>query len=166
MRKPTDHQHRPSRPTAATLLTVLMTTCLAAALSATETETPLILSDFWIRALPPGQTVTAAYGQITNTGTTPVTLTGAVVAVAETAELHNTLQKDGRATMQRVTELVLQPQQTVTLAPGALHLMLLGLEKMPAEGSTLAVCLRSVDARSCTTATVRREDPRMHQHHH
>lgn len=140
--------------------------CVGSALAHANSKS-LVLTDFWIRALPPGQTVTAAYGTVTNTSPTAITLVGASTGAAGSAELHNTVQRDGRASMQRVTSLVINPGETVNLSPGGLHLMILGLEQMPAEGSTLELCLDSDQQSSCTMATVRRESPELqHQHHH
>ncbi len=63
------------------------------------------LSGAWIRALPPTQSMTAAYFDIRNSGDTPLTITGATVAGASSAEIHVTREEDGRTRMERLTTL-------------------------------------------------------------
>ena len=161
-------QHHHCHPCCHGVLGALLSVLCAWSAQVHSDSTGLVLTDFWIRALPPTQTVTAAYGTITNTSPTAITLVGANTDAAGSAELHNTVQRDGRASMQRVTRLVINPGETVTLSPGGLHLMILGVEQMPAEGSTLELCLDSDQQSNCTMATVRREspEPQGHQHHH
>lgn len=164
MKRQRHHCHPSCRGVLRALLGML---CAWSALAHSD-STGLALTDFWVRALPPSQTVTAAYGTITNTSPTAINLVGANTDAAGSVELHNTVQRDGRASMQRVTSLVINAGETVTLSPGGLHLMILGVEQMPAEGSTLELCLDSDQQSNCTMATVRRESPesQRHQHHH
>jgi len=119
------------------------------------------LSGAWIRALPPTQSMTAAYFDIRNSGDTPLTITGATVAGASSAEIHVTREEDGRTRMERLTTLTVAPGQTESLAPGGKHLMLFGLERMPSPGETRQLCVTlAPEGQLCTEALVSRDDPR------
>jgi copper(I)-binding protein len=86
---------------------------------------PLQVSDAWVRAMPPGTVATAAYVSLENRSDEARTLTSITSPRFARVELHETRTEDGVARMRRVDALVLAPGERVTLAPGALHLMLL-----------------------------------------
>lgn len=131
-------------------------------------ETPgLIVSDAWVRALPPGQPNTAAYMTITNPGAVAVIITGASTEIADRAEIHWTREVDGLQRMEQLPQLQLAPGQSVTLAPGGTHLMLLGLKQMPAPGENVQLCLQLAQgAEVCATAAVRKSAAGGSSHHH
>ncbi len=139
---------------------------LALACSALPARGELLLSEAWVRALPPTQTATAAYLTARNTGSRPIRIDGASATGAGRAEIHVTREVDGLLRMQRLDEISLAPGEEVALTPGGIHLMLLELERMPAEGDSVTLCLRAagVDA-ACTEAPVRRGGPSGHDHH-
>lgn len=85
----------------------------------------LEFSDAWIKNLPPPVPVRAGYLTIHN----PQTQTVSIVAVRSDAfasvEIHQTLMADGMMRMEQVKNLTIGPGETVQLAPGGLHLMLM-----------------------------------------
>ncbi|MBH81386.1 MAG: hypothetical protein CMQ49_12840 [Gammaproteobacteria bacterium] len=106
-----------------------------------------------VRALPPGINTTVAYADLVNTGANPITLTAARSPHAETIEFHETTRSGQIMQMRRMDSIVVQGHQTVRLAPGGLHLMLLGVTRLPAhievefstsEGRTFIVAFRRV----------------------
>jgi periplasmic copper chaperone A len=116
------------------------------------------VSDAWVRALPPTQRQTAAYLTLHNDGAEARQVTGGSAQLAGRVEMHRSEQVDGYMRMSPVTSLPLPPGQSVQLAPGGIHLMLLDLERMPAEGERLELCLTLADGgRVCTLAPVRRQ---------
>jgi len=82
--------------------------------------------DAWSRATPPGGSSAAIYGSFTNNGTETVTLTSAQVDFARHIMVHETRHVDGMARMQHAN-LVIAAEETVTLQPDGMHIMLMGL---------------------------------------
>ncbi len=81
------------------------------------------------------------YLSITNNGTTPDRLLG-VRADFPKVELHTTEEKDGVAKMMHVEAIDILPGETVTFAPGGLHVMFMGLNGDPFEvGETIPATL-------------------------
>ena len=106
-----------------------------------------------VRALPPGINTTVAYADLVNTGANPITLTAARSPHAETIEFHETTRSGQIMQMRRMDSIVVQGHQTVRLAPGGLHLMLLAVTRLPAhievefstsEGRAFIVAFRRV----------------------
>ena len=129
-------------------------------------HTEVNLDRLWVRAMPPTQTMTAAYGQLTNVGDAPLTITGASSDIAADTTLHESRQTGDRMTMVAVTDKTLAPGEVLELKPGGFHLMLMGIKEMPAEGSEVEICVLSDDDRACATANVQRDADSMNHHHH
>ncbi|MEP1472072.1 MAG: copper chaperone PCu(A)C [Halieaceae bacterium] len=145
------------------------TALLALALAPATLGADLQISEAWVRALPPTQSNTAAYLTAVNQGDNTVVVSGATAELAGRAELHNSLMVDGYMRMQPLPSVTLAPGETLTLAPGGKHLMLLDLERMPASGETVQLCLTTDQGEPvCTEAPVRRgdgADQHNHKHH-
>ena len=124
------------------------------------------LDRLWVRAMPPNQTMTAAYGQLTNLADAPLTITGASSDIAADTTLHESRQTGDRMTMVAVTDKTLAPGEVLELKPGGFHLMLMGIKEMPAEGSEVEICVLSDEDRACATANVQRDADSMNHHHH
>ena len=73
---------RPSWLRRMLITTLLLASAVAAA------RPPLTVDAAFIRGLPPGQTVTAAFMKVSNAGSAPVVLTGASAAVAGEVQMH------------------------------------------------------------------------------
>lgn len=130
-------------------------------------QSPLALSEAWVRALPPGQPNTAAYVTVTNNGSDTVTLMGGTADIAETVEIHTTREVDGMQRMEQLTAVEVAPGESVVFAPGGMHLMLLGLERMPAPSEQVTLCLSLAGgAQACTEAPVRKSAGGGHTHGH
>lgn len=126
----------------------------------------IALENWWVRALPPSQTMTAAYGSITNTGAAAITLTGATTDTTQRVELHTTQQIDGQVRMLPMAFPTLAPGERLVLEPGGPHLMLMGVTTMPALGSTVTLCVQLTTMEPvCTDANVRRTAPKDHSNH-
>ncbi len=76
-------------------------------------------------------------------GSVPDTLVGASFEGAERVEVHETYDAgDGMRGMREITSLPVAAADTVRLAPGSYHVMLIGLREAIAAGDTLAATLR------------------------
>jgi len=85
-------------------------------------------SDMQIRATVPGMKTSAAYLEITNNGALDDRLIAAQAAIAQRVEIHS-MEMDGGVMRMRAVDggLVIAAGDSVTLAPGGLHIMLMGL---------------------------------------
>jgi copper(I)-binding protein len=91
----------------------------------------------WARATPKGATVGAGYLTITNKGAEADRLIGGSAAPAARFEVHTTVMENGVARMRQVTGLEIKPGETVELAPGGMHVMLMGLKQPLRQGQTV-----------------------------
>jgi copper(I)-binding protein len=110
---------------------------------------------------------------VRNTGDSAVKLLGATTQPQSTVEIHTSREVDGMIRMERLKSVALAPGHRVQFAPGGMHFMVLGLEKMPAPGESLKLCLQfDTGVPACALAEVRRLAPAAdddmhdnHQHH-
>lgn len=112
----------------------------------------ITISGAWTRATVSAMTVGGGYMKITNRGSAPDRLVSLTTPVAERVEVHRTTIVDGMARMRQLTEGLLVPAgQSVELAPGGLHLMLVRL-KQPLQGGQ-SVPLTLIFERAGTVTT-------------
>jgi len=87
------------------------------------------VTEAWVRQPAEGQTRAAAYGVITNSSGSEITLVGASAPIDATIEIHETMMDDGVMSMQERTEgFAIAAGATFTLEPGGPHVMMLGIE--------------------------------------
>lgn len=96
----------------------------------------------WARASTGAHKTGAAYLTIVNHGDAPDRLVAASAPVAERAELHAHLHEDGVMRMRRVEGIEVNPGEPTVLAPGGLHVMLIGLRQPLKPGDHFPLMLR------------------------
>lgn len=84
----------------------------------------------------------AVYLTIMNHGNEPDRLIGITSEIARAAQIHETTEENGVASMQPVDELEIAAHGEQALAPGGLHVMLFGLRKPLKEGSHFKITLQ------------------------
>ena len=96
----------------------------------------------WTRATPSTAPTAGGFLTVTNKGTTPDKLISAKSAAAETVQIH-TMKMEGNVMRMREQDggLEIAPGATVTLAPGHLHLMMMGLKGPLKQGEKVPVTL-------------------------
>jgi len=100
----------------------------------------IVIGRPWSRAAPAGGT---GAGFMTLRSSGPADrLLGASSPVARVAEMHTHIRDGDVMRMRPVAEIPIAPGQTVTLAPGGLHIMLIGLTGPLAIGSRVPLTLR------------------------
>ena len=99
------------------------------------------VTDAWARAMPKGAKTGAAYITVVNKGATEDKLVGASAPLAAEAQLHTTINDNGVMKMRPVSAIDVKPGATVTLKPGGLHLMLMGVKEPLAEGQSFPLTL-------------------------
>ena len=128
----------------------------------------LRIEDPYARAVPPGQPNSAVFMVIENAGDAPRAVVAAESSAAATVELHTHSMADGMMQMRRIEQIELPPGERVSLAPGGLHVMLIGLVETLAPGMEVPLTLVLDDgSRVELTAPVREVQPMAggHAHH-
>lgn len=109
-------------------IAVLITAGAIAALSHAA-EANLQLSSAWVRPTLGAGRTTAAYVTITNSGMAVDRLIAAEIPQARSVEIHTAGMEDGIMRMRRVQGLDIAPGETIHLAPGGIHIMIIGLDQ-------------------------------------
>ncbi|MEW5943688.1 MAG: copper chaperone PCu(A)C [Pseudomonadota bacterium] len=114
---------------------------------------PLKVENAWVRATAPGQEIAGAYLDITSAAAARLVKVETPAAAA--AEIHSMTMNDGVMEMRRIDGLELPAGQTVRLAPGGYHVMLVGLKKplKPGDGVRLRLTVERAN-KSKTTVQV------------
>lgn len=129
---------------------------------------PISVKDPYARAVPPGQPNSAVFMAISNDGADDRALLSAASGVADVVELHTHLMEDGMMKMRRVDQIDLPAGETITLAPGGLHVMLIGLKQQLQPGDDVPLTLTLDDGSELSlTAPVRKVMPmgQVHEMH-
>lgn len=128
------------------------------------TQGELFIGHPWTRVAGANGTG-AGYLSIRNNGAVPDRLLGASTPAARAVEMHTMLQDGEVMRMRPVTEIPVAPGATVTLAPGGLHIMLLGLTAPLALGGDVPLTLRFERAGEVTVQLrVQAAGARQHSH--
>lgn len=99
----------------------------------------------WLRAMPPGAGMSAAFLRLSNAGPAPVRLVGAESAAAGSVELHGHSHEGGVMRMRAVEGVDLPAGGAVQLEPYGLHLMVFGLKSSPKPGERFPLVLKFAD---------------------
>jgi len=121
--------------------------CAADTPNADPLGTAVRVESAWVRVGSAG-TVTGGYGIIYNPSPDTLRIVGGRSPVADTVELHETVQHDGMVHMAAQTALAVPPRDSVTLAPGGLHLMVRSLQRDLVVGETVQFTLLLEDGRA------------------
>jgi copper(I)-binding protein len=106
---------------------LVLATCLVMPAFAGDLARQIEINAPYVRAVPPGQPNSAAFMTLTNSGDVDGALVAAASPAAEVVELHTHAMVDGMMRMRRIERIDLPAGETVKLAPGGLHVMLIGL---------------------------------------
>jgi len=101
----------------------------------------LEIKDAYVREMPPGQTVSAAFMRLHNTTKQPIALVAATSDAADQTELHGHSHGAGGMRMQKVVRLEIPAGAQQALQPGGYHLMLIGLKRPLKAGDKVGITL-------------------------
>lgn len=90
-------------------------------------QADVAISDAWVRASTPGQSVGAAY--LTLRSKEDVTMVYVETERAGNTEIHSMTMQNGIMKMRHLEELAIQANQPVKLVPDSFHLMLFELSR-------------------------------------
>ncbi|WP_144393723.1 copper chaperone PCu(A)C [Pleionea sediminis] len=113
-------------------------------------EGKVIIESPWIRSVLPVQKTTALYLSIENQSDETLTLIDIETPIAKRDMFHETIEKNGIASMRHRDFLDILPGEKLELSPGGLHIMLMGLVHPITEGNTVPVVLHFRDSLSKT----------------
>lgn len=128
-----------------------MPLCLAMVLAAcapSAEQSPPEFEDAWIRPLPPGMKMTAAFGTVNNPGKKPIVFNAFSSPSFGDVSLHRTESVDGVSRMREVDELRVRPGESFVLEPGGYHLMLMMPHSSLEPGQAVTVVMSTDDGRS------------------
>lgn len=108
-----------------------------------EERTSIAVSEAWVRPTIGEGRVTAAYMTIQNIGTDTDVLRSASSPKAARVEIHETKMTDEGVMKMRPVEngLTVDRGGAVSMKPGGLHIMIMGLDEKLREGATLPLTL-------------------------
>jgi copper(I)-binding protein len=133
------------------LLSILVSLGLTACDSADDAGQPQAtepeLRDAWVRAISPGMQMSAAYGVLVNTTPTELVLDAFSSDVFGSVSLHRTELVDGVSQMREVEGYTLAPGDSLEMAPGGYHLMLMRPVAFPSVGHKIRLHISTRDGR-------------------
>ncbi|MBL4756753.1 MAG: copper chaperone PCu(A)C [Rhizobiales bacterium] len=112
----------------------------------------IMIENAWIREMPSGAEVAAGYLDITNQGSVADRLIGAEASGAMSATLHHmTIDDNGVMRMRPLENLEIAPGETLHMAPGGNHLMIMGVNEPYEAHSDVDIILTFEQAGTITT---------------
>ena len=114
----------------------------------------LVVAQPWSPPTPPVASVGAVYFSITNGGPKADQLLSVDTPIARVVEIHESREVQGSVRMREVASVECPPGATVKIAPGGLHVMLLGLTRPLTAGMTFPASLHFRDAGVMTVQVV------------
>lgn len=110
-----------------------------------DSKEGLQITNGWVRSSEYSDHVggmTGAFAEFTNKTDRVITILGGSSDVAAMVEAHEVVMLDGEMTMQaKEGGIAIQPGETITLEPGGLHIMLMGLNKAILEGEEVSLTI-------------------------
>ena len=135
--------------TRAIFVVAVLTSVFATPVRAADVE----ITDAWARATAGAGTTGVAYLSVINHGPDNAII-GALAPVAERAGLHGHRMDGDVMRMRPVESIDLPSGATVTLSPGGLHVMLMGLTAPLVEGAWFSLTLELANGEVATTTVM------------
>ena len=126
------------------------------------------VEDPYVRAVPPGQSNSAAFMRLDNGSQQAHALVAVRSPAAQAVELHTHTMRDGMMSMRPLAQVELPAGESVALQPGGLHVMLIGLQQQLELDQEISLTLVFGDGSEREiSAPVRKIDVQaMHHQHH
>lgn len=121
------------------LLSVLFAAALLAGPTACALADAVKVDHAWVRSTAPGQKVAGGFMNLT--ADADMTLVGGASPVSKHVELHFMKMENGVMEMREIKQIPLPKGKTVSLEPGGLHVMFIGLKNPIREGQKVPLTL-------------------------
>lgn len=142
----------PTRTALVALIALTLAACSTGANTTSSDSDSLTVTDTWAKAADSG--MTAAFGEITNSSKSDIVIVSASSPAATTVELHEVVD----STMRQIEGgFVIPAGKTLTLQPGGLHIMFMGLPAPIMAGDTVSVNLTLEDGSQLTFSAVAKD---------
>jgi len=139
------------------VLVSLFLTLLLSNISLAASQASITVNDPYVRAVPPGQTISAAFMKINNTTDKEMLLVNATSNVSKVVELHSHVHENGMMKMRQVESIKIPANGQATLEPGGFHIMLIGLHDNLKIGQEVPITLTFSDNSTMDIKTVVRK---------
>lgn len=139
------------------LLGILLCLLPGVAHAKAPADNAVVVEQAWVRATPPGTTVTAGFARIVNKGSQSDKLVGASAKFAKATEIHRTSRKGGTMTMKPAGPVPVAAGKSVTLEPGSLHIMFMKLKNPIKPNQKVQVTLHFERAGQVTVEAVTKQ---------
>jgi len=106
--------------------------------------------DPYVRAVPPGQTVSAAFMRLKNSADKQHAIVNVKSSISKVVELHTHTHENGMMKMRQVEKMVIPANGETVLQPGGLHIMLIGLHNALELDQKISLALEFEDGSSKT----------------
>jgi copper(I)-binding protein len=128
---------------------VIVTLIAASLLSCSVSDPPPDLEwrNGWVRALPPGSGMTAAYGELRNNSSNAIELAGFDSNAFAIVELHRSSMENGVSRMREQKGVQIAAGEALQLQPGGLHLMLMKPQDKLEVGDSVEIGITSAGRR-------------------
>jgi copper(I)-binding protein len=136
------------------ILCVLFTVTAAALAAPAVSAQSVNIANAWVRATAPGQTTAAAYVDLTSDSNAVLVAAGS--PLAQRVELHSMTMDGGVMRMRALPRIDLPAGQTVKLAPGGMHVMLIDIKQPLKPGDKVPLVL-SVQSSGTSLTTLKIE---------
>jgi copper(I)-binding protein len=124
--------------------------------SGSSSDAALAVNDSWTKATE--GPMTGSFGTLVNSTDADITVTGGSSPVAGMVELHEVVMADGEMVMQpKPGGFVVPAGGSLTLEPGGLHVMLMGLKEPIAPGTDVPITLSLSNGETLTYTTVAKD---------
>lgn len=106
----------------------------------------IVVENSWARASIGANRPGVAYMTLRNAGNEPIKLVGLETPLALKPDIHETkIDASGVSTMRPAGELTIASGERLSLQPGGLHVMLMGLQKPMIKGEVFSLSLKFAD---------------------
>lgn len=136
---------------------VLALVLAAGAAQAAAKECVPAMKEGWVRLPPAAMPMMAGFGRIANPCRMPVVIVSASSPAFGEVSIHETRNVGGVNRMREVEQLRIAPDDSITLKPGSLHLMLMKPRAPLKEGSKVVVNFKLHDGREILSELVVRK---------
>ena len=101
----------------------------------------IVVKNAWVRAAPAGSKTMAAYMLIDNQGSQTMSSSKIIANGFERTELHRSFIDNNIAKMKKLENISINGNESLTLEPGGLHLMLINPKKVPIKNSKIEMLI-------------------------
>jgi periplasmic copper chaperone A len=147
------------------ILTLLTTSYLFSQLVFAQSSVPITVKDAWIAETPPGVQVNAAYMTIENSSSEDIILTSANSPDFQTIEIHLSVIKDGKASMQKQDTIRVKANSQFSFSPSGYHFMLFKAVKTMRAGDLARLNLQFENEMQIPLSVQIRKHHSTHTHH-